>query len=82
MLVAYNNVFYYLPNIQVCAVYLFVLLAQGVAHFKMIVRKSVFSLLSCISIGDNQLVRSIGKPKQFLLPSSLYKLWQTLLYVV
>ena len=58
----------------------FLSLTRGVDHFKMIIRKSVFSLLIGISVCDNHLVRAIGRSMYLLLPSSLYKRWQTLLY--
>ena len=78
--VAYNNVFRFLCNeLRDCsASYMFV--SRGLPTCKMLIRKNVYSFLTCIAKSGNAILQSIMN-RDALYTSPLCRHWQKMLYV-
>ena len=81
VIIAYNNVFRYL--LGVCGKHSIsqTFVEKRIDNYKVLLRKSVFCLLSRISVSDNNLVATLYGSSYFMYSSNLYKRWQTVLYV-
>ena len=78
--VAYNNVFRFLCNEprDCSAIYMFV--SRGLPTCKMLIRKNVYSLLTCIAKSGNAILQSIMN-SDALYTSPLCRHWRKMLYV-
>ena len=78
--VAHNNVFRHLLKISgPCSIsQLFV--TYGIDHFTVLLRKSMYGVMSRVFNSDNILVKTVVNSMYFMYDSDLYKTWVTTLY--
>jgi len=82
VIVGYNNVYRYLLKVKGPCSISQLFLTNGVNTFKILFRKSVYSLLSRASASFNILVKTIVNSTYFIFESDLFKKWQSCLYTI